>query len=405
MNMHKKIGLMSAAVHLLDSASFYTKDAGGDPLDVLAKKFGDHVSEVMTKLGANNNQLKAMKEQLAELGQKAERTGPGGGDPEPETLGKQFVDSERFTAFVETGAHHSKGAKLDFNIKASLTSLTTDAAGSVGAAASPAYRDGFVLKQQRRLAVRDLMPVIQITSNAVEVPVQKGRNNNAGMVAEGAAKPSSDIQFELKNFSPRVIAHWMKASKQILDDAPQLKGLIDSELIYGLKLKEEIQLLSGDGTGQNLLGMVPQATAYVAPVVIGDTNMLDVLALAALQVALADYEADGVIIHPSDWLQMRLLKDSTGQYIYGPPGVVVEPRAFGLPLVPTPSMTASKFLVGQYQVAATVYDRWEARVEVGYENDDFTKNMVTILGEERLAFAVKRPGALVYGDFNDALGA
>jgi HK97 family phage major capsid protein len=128
-----------------------------------------------------------------------------------------------------------------------------------------------------------------------------------------------------------------------------------------------------------------------------------VIALAALQAALADYEADGVIVHPADWLEMRLLKDSTGKYIFGPPGVVVAPRVFGLPLVPTPATTARKFLAGQYQVAGTIYDRWKARVEVGYERTDFIDNTVTILGEERLAFGVKRPGALIYGDFDTAL--
>jgi len=398
------LALLGASAQLLDSAGFYTKDANGDPLDILAKKFGDHVSEVMTKLGASNAQLGTVKEQLAEMAQRMERGGGTYTPAEPDSLGKQFVESDRFKSFIDAGAHHSKNAKLDFSVKANITSLTTDAAGSVGAGTNPAYRDALVLMPQRRLTVRDLLPVIQISSNGVEVPVQKGRTNNAGMVAEGAAKPQSDIQFEMKTFTAKVIAHWMKASKQVLDDFPQLKGLIDGELIYGLKLKEEAQLLSGDNTGQNLFGMIPQATAYAPTVTISEINMLDVIAIAALQAALAEYEPDGVVINPSDWLYMRLTKDTVGNYIFGPPGTPVEPRLWGMPVVPTQAMASREFLVGQYQQAGTIYDRWDARIEVGYENDDFTKNMVTILGEERLAFAVKRPGALIYGDFDTALG-
>jgi HK97 family phage major capsid protein len=271
--MNKRIGLASAAVQLLDSAGFYTKDAG-DPLDLLAKKFGDHVSEVMTKLGASNDDLRAIKEQVAEMEQKYGRGGGGSDFIVPDTLGKKFVESERFTDFIEGGFHRSKSGRIDLTVEASLTSLTTDAAGSVGAARSPAYRDALVPLEQRRLTVRDLLPVIQITSGAAEVPVHKGRTNNAAMVAECTAKPQSDIQFELKTFTPREIAHWMKASRQVLEDAPQLMGLIDSELIYGLKLKEKAQLLSGDNTGQNLHGMIPQATAYAAPTVIATSTCL-----------------------------------------------------------------------------------------------------------------------------------
>jgi HK97 family phage major capsid protein len=398
----------AAAAHLLDRA-IKTKGEGGggdDPLELIAKKFGDHAAEVMKKLGASNTELRVLKEQFANLEQKiAEGGGTPSGPVEIATLGKQFVESERFKSFIESGGHQSAHGKVDLRIKTTLTSLTTDAAGSVGGATNPAYRDGMALLRQRRLRIRDLIPTIHIESGSVEVPVQKVRTLNAGMVAEGGSKPESDMQFEMKTFSARTIAHWMKASRQVLDDAPQLRGVIDNDLTYGLGLKEESQLLSGDNSGQNLYGMIPQATAYAAPVVIADINIIDVIGLAALQAALSEYAADGAIIHPSDWLSMRLLKNSQGDYIFGPPNSPVEPRVFGMPLVPTQAMTARKFLVGEFQVAATIYDRWEARVEAGFVNDDFIKNLVTLLGEERLAFAVKRPDALIYGDFDTALAA
>lgn len=62
-------------------------------------------------------------------------------------------------------------------------------------------------------------------------------------------------------------------------------------------------------------------------------------------------------------------------------------------------MAVDKVLVGAFKLGAQVFDRWDARVEVGYVNDDFTKNLVTILAEERLALAVYRPEAFIYGDF------
>lgn len=244
--------------------------------------------------------------------------------------------------------------------------------------------------------------MIKVTSGSVEYPQQTVRDNKADTVAEGASKPESAYAFELKTTPMRVIAHWVPASRQIMDDAPQLAGIIDTELRYGLALKEEQQLLKGDGVGQNLLGLIPQATAYAAPagVVIANPTMIDVIGMAILQQALTDMPADGIILHPGDWTMIRLLKDADGKYIMGDPGVAIEPRLFGLPVVVTAAMPQGKFLVGNFQLAATLYDRWEARVEVSTEHADFfTRNLVAILAEERLGLAVKKALALTYGSF------
>jgi len=391
-----------AASHLHDSALKTKSEGGGDdPLALIARKFGEHTAQVMEKLGATNEDMRTLREQLATLEQKALETYGTGKRAEPDSVGKQFVDSERVKSFLD--AQPTSG-KVDLRLKTTLTSATTNAAGSVGALAS-AYRDGTVMIPRRRPTVRSLLPVVNISQGSVEWPSQKGRTDGAGMVAEGNTKPESDIQFELKTTAARVIAHWMKASRQVLEDVPQLRGIIDTELLDGLALKEEQQLLVGDGTGQNLLGLVPQATAYDAPITVADLNIIDVIALGALQVANAYYEPDGAIINPGDWWAMRLLKNANGDYIVGSPSQSSPPVLWGLPLVATQAMTAKKFLVGQFRAAATLYDRWDARVELGYVNDDFIKNLVTILAEECLALAVKASAAMVYGDFDTALAA
>lgn len=387
----------AAAAHLLATAApIHTKDAGGDPLDLLAKKFGDHVSEVLTKLGATNTDLNVIKEQLAELEQKAARG--GGGTPQrPDSWGQSFTKGRA----DELQRIASERGRTSLEIKATITSLTTDANGSAGDLVVP-QRDQLLMMPKRRLTIRSLLNVVQVTSGSVEYPQQTGRVNNAGMVAEGAAKPASDLKFDLKSAPIRTIAHWVKASRQILDDAPQLRDLIDQELIYGLAVKEEEQLLSGDGTGQNLPGMIPLATAYAAPVLLSSLNQIDVIGLSILQASLTNVQPDGIVIHPSDWWAMRLAKGTDGKYLLGDPMTVVQPSLFGLPVVATEAMTVRKFLVGSFN-SQTLYDRWAARVEVGFENDDFTKNLVTVLGEERVGFAAKRPEALIYGDFDVAL--
>jgi HK97 family phage major capsid protein len=118
-----------------------------------------------------------------------------------------------------------------------------------------------------------------------------------------------------------------------------------------------------------------------------------------LQAALAEYPATGTVMHPSDWAFIDLMKDTTGRYIIGNPQGALSPTLWALPVVATPAMTIDKFLTGAFRLGAQLFDRWDARVEAGYVNDDFTKNLVTILGEERLALAVYRPEAFIYGDF------
>jgi HK97 family phage major capsid protein len=239
----------------------------------------------------------------------------------------------------------------------------------------------------------------RMDGSALEYVKEVGFTNAAAPVAEGAAKPGSDIQLSLVTTSAKVIAHWMKASRQILDDVAQLTSYIDERLLYGLAYVEEAQLLNGDGTGQNLNGIIPQATAYSAPITVASATSIDMIRLMHLQAALAEFPSTGTVMHPSDWAWIELLKDTTGQYIIGNPQGGLSPTLWGLPVVATPAMSVDKVLVGAFRLGAQVFDRWDARVETGYVNDDFTKNLVTILAEERLALAVYRPESFIYGDF------
>ncbi|HEV2502339.1 MAG TPA: phage major capsid protein [Mesorhizobium sp.] len=357
----------------------------------LSKKLKDEADERLIKMNG-------LMTQVGELEQKAARRG-GGSDEAPKSIGQQFVESERYKQF--SSDDFPRTGKADLRIKANITSATTVAPGSAGSAIQP-YRDPeFVELPQRRLTMRGLITPGNTNSSAIEYVRESGFTNNAAPVAEGAKKPQSDISYQLVNTSTKVIAHFMKASRQILSDVPRLRSDIDGHLLYGLGLVEEAQILNGDGTGQNLLGIVPQATAFAIPAGLtrpANMTSIDVLRIAMLQVALAEYPATGHVLNPIDWASIELTKDTTGSYIIGNPQGTLAPTLWALPVVSTQAMTAGKFLTGAFKLGASLYDQWESRIEVGYENDDFTKNMVTILGEERLALAVKRPQSFVYGN-------
>lgn len=337
--------------------------------------------------------LNGMRAKLSDLEQRAAREGSEA--EEAKSLGQQFVENDRVKSWLSS---EQSSGKADMRFKATITSATTAAPGSAGAGIQTTRLPGILERPRRHLTVRDLLSQGRMDGNTLEYVRETGFVNNAAPVAEGQLKPSSDLQFDLVNTSAKVIAHWMKASRQILSDFSQLSSIIDERLLYGLAYVEEQQLLNGDGTGQNLLGIVPQATAYAAPVTVTGSTIIDQLRLALLQAELAEFPSTGIVLNPKDWAVIELLKDTQGRYLIGNPQGTLSPTLWGVDVVTTQAMTEDKFLAGAFKMGAQVFDRWDARVEVGYVNDDFIRNLVTVLAEERLALAVYRPQAFIYGD-------
>lgn len=371
-------------------------------------QFGSLSTEAKEKADEALSKMNGLSEQLKEFGQVVDRLKLGGATgQEIKSLGNQFVESESFKALA-TNEQSGQRGRASLEVKATITSLTTNANGSAGAAIEPTRLAGILQIAQRRLVVRDLLSQGQMGGNSLQYVRQTGFTNAAAMVAEGTRKPQSDIKLALVDTTAKVIAHFMKASRQVLDDAPQLRSLIDGHLIYGLEFREEAQILYGDGTGQNLLGIVPQATdyddQYEAALVdtagaARDATALDRIRLAMLQAVLAEYPATGIVLNPIDWARIELLTDTLGRFVIGQPQGDAPLRLWRLPVVETPAMTAGTFLTGAFRLGAQIFDRWAARVQLATENeDDFVNNLVTILAEERLALAVFRPEAFITGD-------
>lgn len=355
----------------------------GTPLATTAKELADQAITGM-------NEAKA---RLDELDQKMARHGGDGG--ELRTAGERFVEDEAFKSFASQT--RPRGRVL-VEVK-DITSLTTDAAGSAGALVQTDRRGLQVELPQRRMTVRSLLMPGTTASNSIEYEQEKLFTNSAAPVAEGAMKPQSELQFEDKTATVRTIAHWMRTSVQILADAPGLRSIIDQRLRYGLAYAEEGQLLNGSGTGQNLLGLVTAATAFAAPGGLTASTQLDTVRLMILQAALAEYPPNGIVMNPIDMAAIEMEKDDTGRYIIGNPQGTIQKMLWGLPVVETQAMGVDKALVGAFNLAAQIFDRQDATVDVSTEDqDNFVKNKVTIRAEERLALAIYRPQAIVYGD-------
>ena len=422
-----------SAVHA--APEFGRKDGSGEPtvadakeLKQLAadlqksigevKKFAETAETEMKNLGKMTEETKSatdeaiVKQQeigdrIDALEQKVARRG-GSDEPEMKSLGQQVTDDEQVQAFLKAARGGFKGS-VSVNVKAIISSLTTLANGSAGDLIVPTRLPGIVTPAQRRLTMRDLISVGRTNSNAIQDVKETRFTNSAATVSEttGPTKPQSEIQFDLVTAPVTTIAHWVLATRQILDDVPMLQSYIDGRLRYGLEYIEDNQILNGAGTGTDLNGIYTQATAFTAAAagvpVQANVTKLDTLRYAILQAALAEYFPDGIVLNPTDWALIETTKDADGRYIIGNPQDGAQPRLWRKPVVETTAMTVDKFLVGAFKMGAELFVREDANVQLSTEDsDNFRKNLVTILAEERAALADYRPEAFIKGDFSDA---
>lgn len=365
------------------------------------KASGEVSAELTGKVDKALSELGEATTRLGELEKRAARERDVA-ETEAMDLGDHFVASEAFKGLDKAGAW--RGSVRVGVEHADITSgnTTVGAGRSAGTSLVPGHRvPGIIPLAQRRFTIRDLVAPGQTSSNSVEYVKETGFTNNARPVTEGTTKPKSDITFNMYTAPVRTLAHIFKASRQILDDAPALASYINAKGTYGLKYVEETQLLNGNNTGQNLNGIVPQATAFAPEFNPSDETAIDRLRLALLQVFLAEYPASGFVLHPTDWARIELTKDGDKRYIVGNALSPIGPSLWGLPVVETQAMAAGEFLTGAFNLAAQIYDRMGVEVLLSTENsDDFEKNMATIRVEERLAFVVDRPEAFVTGDID-----
>lgn len=340
-----------------------------------------------------------LQSRLASAEQLVARLDAGGGQPaRPLSMGEQVVAAEEFQAFQQ----NPRGT-----FRMPVRAAITQDAASGGDLIVPDRVPGIIGPGLRRLTLRDLINWGRTSSNSVEFARELVFTNAANVVSENPSdgKPESNITFEADSSPVATVAHWVHASRQVLADVPMLQSYIDGRLRYGLKLVEEAQLLNGSGVGLNIDGIYTQATVYVNPgVTVTAESRIDRLRLALLQVELAEYFADGIILSPIDWAEIELMKTATeNAYLFANPRAVTTPVLWGRNVVPTQAIGAGDFLVGAFGggLAVQGWDREDVNVQVSLEDrDNFIKNMVTIRCEERLALTVYRPSAFVKGDFD-----
>lgn len=371
------------------------KNAG--TLSAETKTAVDKVASEFNGLREAHDKLKA---DLGEVEQSIARIPTqAGAAAKPKSWGQQLTENEQGLKDVQARINSKENFRASFPVNAALLSP-----GVAEGVVEPQRLPGIDSAPKQRLFIRDLIAPGRTTSPAIFWVQMTGFTNNAGVVPENTKKPESQIQFATKITPVATIAHLFKASKQIMDDFQQLQSTVDVEMRFGLKYAEEGEILFGDGTGAHLHGIVPQASTFDPSFTLDNQTAIDDLRLAMLQAQLARIPATGHVIHFIDWARIELQKDTLGRYIIGNPQSSTAPRLWNLPVVETEiAAFQGKFLTGSFAYGAQLFDREDANVVISTENnDDFEKNMITIRCEERVALAVKRPEAFIFGSLTAA---
>lgn len=343
-----------------------------------------------------NTALNKLGEQQREVADRLlalEQSGGGNdGDNTVISMGKQFTDSDAYTNFAGGNAQ-----KARFEVQ---NSTLTGGDATV----APDRKPGIVGGAIQPLTLEDLIIGLPTTSNAIEYTKETTFTNNAAEAAEGAAKAETDVAFTLANMPISTVAHWTKISRQLAADAPALAAYINLRMAYGVDQRVELQLGAGDGVAPNLSGLLDTGnyTAHgIANAALGSVLKKLVLIRKIIATAWnAGYPADAILLNPIDFgqIEIDLLTETAGQARVNV-NAAGQPMLFGVPVVQSIGVTQDSFLVGSFQQAATIHNREGVVVELSEsDSDNFTKNLITVRAERRLALTVEKPAALIGGD-------
>ncbi len=408
-----------------------------------AVKTGKQLEEIENKHSALERELKGL---IEEIGSKYEEmdsylgrlkkgmTLPGASESMGGgSIGSTFVQSAEFKEYYATGDYKKAGSptpppgnmKDAFSFQGGLTRQSALGRApqfmplpdmfrkDISSGGSDALRDIFAVDKIQQIfynplrpnRVRDLFPVIPTTSNSIEFVTETLYEIEADMVADGSASPESSFQFDDETQTVRTLTHWTPINRNLLADVPALAGYIDLRLLEGLKEVEDRQVLFGDGTSQNLQGIMVTPGVQVFNQSDGRPNdtIIDTLRRAMTRAQLAYFAISAYILNPLDWEEAELTKSTIRDYVWVNVGTGADPVLWKVPVICTTAMTHGEYLTGSFNMNAAVWDREQASMRITDSHANlWILNQLAVGLWERLAFTVFRPPAFVRGSFNGA---
>lgn len=349
-----------------------------------------------------------MQKQLNAIDVKTNRI-KGGNIETAKTFDSALVDAihnnAQFKAFL---GRESKAFSMDLKGHTLFTKAGDMVTGNTytGEVIAPTRVPGIITDPDRAQHVRDFIAQATTDSDRVYYIRESAFDDGTATRGEASTKPQSDFDLTQEEAPVRKIATYVRMSTEMLNDTPGLVSYLTTRLPKKLRLEEDTQILYGNGTAPNLEGITAVASAYVDTLADADVNRFDVLVKAIAQARADEYFANAIMLNPADWYSMMLTKDGQGAYVFPESARFggVAPRIAGVPIIANTAVTSGDFLVGDFASGVQLYDRLQANVRFfEQDQDNAIKNMVTVVAEERLALAIYRPTAFIYGNFAAAL--
>jgi HK97 family phage major capsid protein len=287
-----------------------------------------------------------------------------------------------------------------FEVKADMT-IGADFTGDV----IPADRvPGYKFDPTRSVHVRQLIPTGSTDSDVVRYVKESGYTDGGAAKAEGATLGQSDFDMTATDANVRKIGCYFRISEEMLSDTPQLTSYLSARAPEKLLSVEDDQILNGSGVAPNLSGIITDATDFAAggfALAIESANEFDVLTVALNQLALANYSADYIMINPTDFHKILLLKSSQNEYLVKDWNQGLQPRINGVPVILSTAVTSDKYLVGNFGMGTQLWIRDNVGVEFSrFDSTNFRDGFVTVRVQERVALTNYLPNAFVNGDFS-----
>jgi HK97 family phage major capsid protein len=380
------------------------------PLERLAAAIEANATATREALAGINNTLAATSGRLTEIEQALARIRQSGGGSSAGAMSSLAADvskDEGFQAYIARRAEKAivpvkasallgMGRRLEvFN---TITSTITD-----GTIAPAARRPDIAFGPTKSQWLWELMgPPMPVTgAGSVEyVRETTAPTNAAAQSAEGAAKNESTVTFALINDPIPTIAHWLKASRQALSDSAALQRYLDVRLPWGLNLRLEDDIVNGTGAGGAQKGLLhaDNHTAYGGGA--GGDTAVDTIRRAIGQLAESNFIADAVLLHPTTWTAMDLLKSGDDEhYVLGDPKAAPSNTVWSRLVYETTALSPGEFIVGAFAQSCEWHPREDAVIRVSdSDSDNFTKNLVTVLAELRGLATVNLPAGIIAGD-------
>jgi HK97 family phage major capsid protein len=324
-----------------------------------------------------------------------------------EFISKTFVNSKDDIEKFADG----KEKKITLKVPVTIgTNNTLDAVGSASHYLLTAFT-GIISPLRKRI----LTYLQNVSLGSISAPhamwvEELDEQGNPIFLAEGASKPDVSVRYEEREMKVRKIAAFVKVTKEMLRDLPQLISYVQSNLTKRIDLATENGLFTGDGTGQNLNGLNTYATAFTGGgLTTTNPSFADVFRAVALQVEKANGVASAVFVKPDVLAEMDVEKDSQGRYIIPPfRSPLTGNEVAGIRLISTNALGVSDpdFIGGDLSVVQVRF-REGMTLEMDRAGNDFTDNKYTILAEQELVQFVSANDTqvLVKGDMATAITA